>query len=352
VNVDRAVVSATDALANIARFDDVIDVRSESEYAEDHIPGAISCPVLTDTERAEVGTMDRQQSSFEARRRGAAYVSRNIAHHLESRFADKPKTWRPLVYCWRGGNRSAAMTHILGRVGWQARQLEGGYRSFRRAVIAELDQLPQQFCLRVICGTTGSGKSRLLQQLVVAGAQVLDLEALAQHRGSVLGGLPSTPQPSQKSFETRIWWALRGFDRTRPVFVESESRKVGELRVPDRLLASMRAAECIRLELPLDARIRLLRDEYAHFESDVGTLYAQLDCLAPLHGHEKVTQWKSLAGAGRWDEMVERLLVEHYDPAYLKSIDRNFVRVTSARVLPVASDDAAAFLVAARELAN
>jgi tRNA 2-selenouridine synthase len=352
VNVDRAVVSATDALVNIARFDDVIDVRSESEYAEDHIPGAISCPVLTDAERAEVGTMDRQQSSFEARRRGAAYVSRNIARHLESRFADKPKTWRPLVDCWRGGNRSAAMTHILGRVGWQARQLEGGYRSFRRAVIAELDQLPQQFCFRVICGTTGSGKSRLLQQLHATGAQVLDLEALAQHRGSVLGGLPSTPQPSQKTFETSIWWALRGFDRTRPVFVESESRKVGELRVPDRLLASMRAAECIRLELPLDARIRLLRDEYAHFESDVGTLYAQLDCLVPLHGHEKVAQWKSLAEAGHWDEMVERLLVQHYDPAYLKSIDRNFVRVTSARVLPVASDDAVAFLDAARELAN
>jgi tRNA 2-selenouridine synthase len=352
VNLDRAVVSAADALADLARFDDIIDVRSESEFAEDHIPGAISCPVLTDAERAEVGTMDRQQSSFEARRRGAAYVSRNIARHLETRFADKPKTWRPLVYCWRGGNRSAAMTHILGRVGWQARQLEGGYRSFRRAVIAELDRLPQQFSFRVICGTTGSGKSRLLQQLAAVGAQVLDLEALAHHRGSVLGGLPSVPQPSQKTFETRIWWELRRFDSARLVYVESESRKVGDLRVPDRLLAMMRAAECIRLEVPLDARIRLLRDEYAHFERDVGTLYAQLDCLVPLHGHEKVAHWKALAEAGRWDEMVERLLVEHYDPAYLKSIDRNFVRVTSARVLRVPTDAAAAFLDAARELAG
>jgi tRNA 2-selenouridine synthase len=352
VNVDRAVVSAADALADLARFDDVIDVRSESEFAEDHIPGAISCPVLTDAERAEVGTMDRQQSSFEARRRGAAFVSRNIAHHLETRFADKTKTWRPLVYCWRGGNRSAAMTHILGRVGWQARQLEGGYRSFRRAVIAELDQLPQQYSFRVICGTTGSGKSRLLQQLSAVGAQVLDLEALAHHRGSVLGGLPSMPQPSQKTFETRIWWALRCFETARTVFIESESRKVGELRVPDRLLASMRTAECIRLDLPLDSRIRLLREEYAHFESDPGTLYAQLDCLVPLHGHEKVAQWKSLAEAGRWDEMVDRLLVEHYDPAYLKSIERNFVRVTGARVLRVPSDDTAAFLNAAKELAR
>lgn len=352
MKIDRAVVSAADALAELGRFDDVIDVRSESEFAEDHIPGAINCSVLTDAERAEVGTMDRQQSSFEARRRGAAYVSRNIAHHLETQFADKPKTWRPLVYCWRGGNRSAAMTHILGRVGWQARQLEGGYRAFRRAVIAELDQLPQKFSFRVVCGTTGSGKSRLLQQLAAIGAQVLDLEALAQHRGSVLGGLPSMPQPSQKSFETRIWWALRRFDSARPVFVESESRKVGELRVPDRLLESMRAAECIRLDLPLDARIRLLRDEYAHFESDAGTLYAQLDCLVPLHGRENVAQWKRLAESGRWDEMVERLLVEHYDPAYVKSIGRNFARVTGARLLRLPSDDPAAFLDAARELAG
>lgn len=349
---DRSVVSAAEAISRLESFDDVIDVRSESEFAEDHLPRAINCPVLSDAERAEVGTMDRQHSSFEARRRGAALVSRNIAHHLETRFADKPRTWQPLVYCWRGGNRSAAMTHILGRVGWQARQLEGGYRAYRRIVVAGLDQLPTQVSFRVVCGTTGSGKSRLLQQLVTIGAQVLDLEALAHHRGSVLGGLPTLPQPSQKHFETRIWWALRGFDAGRPVFVESESRKVGELRVPDRLLATMRASDCIRLEVPLAARIRLLRDEYAHFEADVDSLRAQLDCLAALHGHQKIAEWKCLADAAGWDELVERLLVEHYDPAYLKSIDRNFERVGQANVLRIDSDDVAAFLCAARELVD
>lgn len=295
--------------------------------------------------------MDRQQSSFEARRRGAALVSRNIAHHLETCFADKPRTWQPLVYCWRGGSRSAAMTHILSRVGWQARQLEGGYRACRRVVIADLEQLPTRLSFRVICGTTGSGKSRLLQQLAAIGAQVLDLEALAHHRGSVLGGLPALPQPSQKHFETRIWWALRGFETARAVYVESESRKVGELRVPDRLLTTMRASDCIRLEVPLAARIRLLRDEYAHFEADVDSLRTQLDCLVPLHGHEKIAEWKRLAGAAGWDELVERLLVEHYDPAYLTSIDRNFERVGQARVLRIESDDSADFLDAARELA-
>jgi len=352
MNEDRSVIPVDAALADLARFDDVIDVRSESEFAEDHVPGAISCPVLSDAERAEVGTMDRQQSSFEAKRRGAAYVARNIARHLETTFADKPRGWKPLVYCWRGGNRSGAMTHILCRVGWQARQLEGGYRAFRRAVLAELERLPLAFSFRVVCGTTGSGKSRLLQQLGGAGAQVLDLEALAHHRGSVLGGLPALPQPSQKRFETLIWHALRGFDAARPVFVESESRKVGALRVPDQLLVSMRGSACIRLELPLDARVRLLRGEYAHFESDRPALLERLDCLVPLHGRERVGEWKRLVDEGRWDALVERLLVEHYDPAYLRSIGRNFTRSPQAEPLRLDTDDTAAFRTAARALAG
>ncbi|MDH5208351.1 MAG: tRNA 2-selenouridine(34) synthase MnmH [Burkholderiaceae bacterium] len=349
---DRSIVSVGTALADLGRFDSIIDVRSESEYAEDHVPGAVNCPVLSDAERAEVGTMDRQQSSFEARRRGAAYVSRNIARHLEESFADKPRSWKPLVYCWRGGNRSGAMTHVLGRVGWQARQLEGGYRAFRRAVLEELERLPERHTFLVVCGTTGSGKSRLLQQLAAAGAQVLDLESLAQHRGSVLGSLPAQPQPSQKNFETRIWQALRGYDSARPVFVESESRKVGELRVPDRLLQTMRASECIRLELPLAARVRLLRDDYVHFESDVATLHDRLDCLAALHGRERVAEWKGLVDERKWDSLVERLLVEHYDPAYLRSIGRNFVRSAQARAVILATDAPSAFSEAARALAR
>lgn len=349
---DRSIISVGAALADLARFDTIIDVRSESEFAEDHVPGAVNCPVLSDAERAEVGTMDRQQSSFEAKRRGAAYVSRNIARHLEQSFADKPRSWKPLVYCWRGGSRSGAMTHVLGRVGWQARQLEGGYRAFRRAVLEELERLPEGLVFRVVCGTTGSGKSRLLQQLALVGAQVLDLESLAQHRGSVLGSLPAQPQPSQKNFETRVWQALRGYDCARPVFVESESRKVGELRVPDRLLQTMRASECIRLELPLAARVRLLRDDYVHFESDVATLHDRLDCLAALHGRERVAGWKQLVDERKWDSLVERLLVEHYDPAYLRSIGRNFVRSAQARAISLATDAPSAFNEAARALAR
>jgi tRNA 2-selenouridine synthase len=244
------------------------------------------------------------------------------------------------------------MTHILGRVGWQARQLEGGYRAFRRAVLADLDVLPGRLTFLVVCGTTGSGKSRLLQHLAAVGAQVLDLEALAHHRGSLLGSLPALPQPSQKQFETRLWMALRGFDPARTVFVESESRKVGDLRVPDQLLLAMRASDCLRLELPLAARVRLLRDEYIHFESDTATLHEKLDCLVPLHGRERIDAWKALVDAGRWDALVERLLLEHYDPAYLKSIGRNFTRSTDARPLVLPSGDASVFREAALALAG
>lgn len=343
-------VSASDALQALADFGSIVDVRSPSEYVLDHIPGAINCPVLDDRERAEVGTLDRQQSSFEARRRGAAVVARNIARHLETGFADKPRDWRPLIYCWRGGSRSGAMTQILGAVGWPARQLDGGYRAFRRAVVADLESLPSKFDLRVICGTTGSGKSRLLQQLVAAGAQVLDLEVLANHRGSVLGRLPDSPQPSQKFFESRLWHAMRSLDPARPVFVESESRKVGALRVPDTLLERMRAARCVHLELPLAARVRLLRDDYVHFEQDPASLFAQLNCLLALHGRQKIGAWKALAEQQNWDALVESLLQDHYDPAYRRSMNRNFANVADAARLSIATDASEDFAHAAAAL--
>jgi len=345
----RASISCAEAVAQLAAFDTVIDVRSPAEFAVDHLPGAINCPVLDDDERARVGTMHKVDSAFAAKRYGAALVARNIARHLEREFSGKPRQWRPLVYCWRGGQRSGAMVHVLSAIGWPARQLEGGYRAFRRHVVAELEELPRRLRLRIVCGPTGSGKSRLLRHLARCGAQVLDLEEIAQHRGSVLGALP-LPQPSQKSFETQLWAALRGFDARRPVFAESESRKVGQLRLPDALIEQMRASECVQLLLPMDARVRLLRDEYAHFEADGAALVRQLDCLAALHGRECVEAWKRLAGEHRWDEMVRRLLQEHYDPAYQRSIQRNFQRAGNALQLRIDSEAEADFALAAAAL--
>jgi tRNA 2-selenouridine synthase len=327
-----AVLPFADVLPELDRFDTIIDARSEGEFALDHLPGAINCPVLNDEERVRVGTLYKQVGSFEAKKLGAALVARNIAQHLETQFADKPRDWKPLVYCWRGGNRSGSLAHILAKIGWPVVQLDGGYKAYRAHVSAALET-PPGLDWRVICGTTGSGKSRLLETLDGIGAQVLDLERLAAHRGSVLGHLPHEPQPSQKMFETRIWDTLRRFDAGRPVFVESESKKVGNLRVPDAVMAGMRAAPCIALTLSRPNRVRLLMEDYDHFARDPQALNGQLDHLVQLHGRARIEAWHALANSGAMPELVDQLLVEHYDPAYLRSIDRNFVQYGQAQVL-------------------
>ena len=320
-------------VAQLDLFDEVVDVRSPAEYAEDHVPGAVSAPVLDDAERAEVGTLHKQASPFEAKRRGAALVARNIAGHIETMFAARDRGWRPLVYCWRGGKRSGAMTHVLREVGWQAAQLEGGYKAFRREVLAQLEVLPRSLHFRVVCGETGSAKSRVLEALEARGAQVLDLEKLAAHRGSVLGGLPGAPQPAQKMFETRVWHALRRFDADVPVFVEAESRKIGQLQVPEALILAMRGSPCVRIEADVPARVDFLLADYGHFLADPAALKAQLDCLLALHGQETIAAWKALADRGAFAELVAVLLVQHYDPAYRRSMDRNYLGLDAAPVV-------------------
>ncbi|HZQ72736.1 MAG TPA: tRNA 2-selenouridine(34) synthase MnmH [Burkholderiales bacterium] len=332
------------------RFDAILDTRSPAEYAEDHIPGALSAPVLDDAERAEIGTLYKQVSPFDAKKRGAALVARNIAKHIQDAFADKGKHWKPLVYCWRGGKRSGAMAHVLREIGWDAKTLEGGYRSYRRWVVEQLEQAPSRFDFRVIHGPTGSGKSRLLGALAAAGAQVLDLEGLAAHRGSVLGTLPGKPQPAQKGFESELLRTLRELDAARPVFVEGESRKIGEVQVPAALIERMRASPCVALETPLAVRVALLLDEYRHFTADRAALEAQLDCLVALHGHERIGEWKGLAARADWREFVRRLLVEHYDAAYRRSAERNFAQLPKAMRVHVCAADAAAFADAARRV--
>ena len=341
---DRATV------AQLPRFDAVIDVRTPSEFALDHIPAACNLPVLSDEERVRVGTLYKQVSPFAARRIGAALISANIARHLDTALRDRPRDWRPLVYCWRGGKRSAALAHVLCEVGWDAHQLDGGYRAFRRAVVAELPALVQRLRYRVVCGLTGSGKSRLLQALQLRGGQVLDLEALAAHRGSVLGNVPGAPQPTQKMFESLLWDRLRRFDPDRPVFVESESKRIGVLHLPQALLDRMWAGECVQLITPRPVRVELLMQQYAHFLTDPGLLGKQLDCLVPLHGHALIEQWKALAAAREWRALVEELLARHYDPAYNRSIVSHYPQLPPAGAVELESAGEAAFARAASRL--
>ncbi len=344
-----ALLNFMHVLPQLDHFDAIIDVRSPAEYALDHIPGAINCPVLDDEERIRIGTMYKQINAFEAKKIGAALVAKNVARHLEENWLGMPREWKPLVYCWRGGNRSGSMATILAKVGWPVIQLDGGYKAYRAHVSAALAD-PPAMQYKVICGTTGSGKSRLLEVLASIGAQVLDLEQLAAHRGSVLGNLPSHPQPSQKMFESMIWHKLRGFNPLLPVFVESESKKVGQLRVPDAVMDAMRQSPCVSLTLSRPNRVRLLMEDYHHFTDSPALLNAQLDCLVKLHGREKIGAWHALSNGGQMPELVDQLLVEHYDPAYVRSIDRNFVQFNKAEVLELADITKIDFLAAARHL--
>ncbi|MBP8898504.1 MAG: tRNA 2-selenouridine(34) synthase MnmH [Sulfuritalea sp.] len=311
-------------VAQLAEFDAIIDARSPGEFAEDRLPGAISLPVLDDEQRARVGTLYKQVSAFEAKKLGAALVSKNIARHIEEHLLDKPKHWRPLVYCWRGGQRSGAFSHILREIGWDAQRLQGGYKAWRRHVIEQLDLLPPSFRFRVVSGATGSGKSRLLEAIAARGGQVLHLEELAAHKGSVLGSLPDTPQPAQKGFESQLLAALSALDPARPVFVEAESRKIGRLQVPDALLAAIRGAPGLRIEAPLAARVEFLLRDYDYAVADPAWLVERLGHLRGLQSNETLARWQTLIAAGAFPVLVEELLTQHYDPLYQRSQAHNY----------------------------
>ncbi len=338
------------AVDAIGEYPERIDVRAPSEYAEDHVPGATNHPVLDDAERARIGTMYAKESTFAAKRAGAALVARNVAAMLEGPFAGKPRTWAPLVYCWRGGQRSRSLVHMLNEIGWRAVQLDGGYRAWRRHVTAQLETLPARFRLEVICGLTGSGKSRFLGALAAEGAQALDLEALARHRGSLLGDLPGEGQPAQKWFESQLVAALARFDPAHPVYIEAESRKIGTVQVPDTLLAAMRASECVYLDTPQPLRVALLKDDYAHYVADPTVLATRLAHLTPLHGKKTVERWTAGAAAGDWDLLVADLLAHHYDPTYRRAIERNFARFADAIAVTPAAVGADDLRALAREV--
>lgn len=326
-------IAAAEAIERLAEFDAVIDARSENEYAEDHLPGAVNWPSLDNAERHEVGTLYKQVNPFEARKRGASLVAANISRHIAREVMDKPKGWKPLVYCWRGGQRSGALSLVLGQIGFQVHIVEGGYKAFRAALLAQLPELVGRLQYRVVCGPTGSGKTRLLQALEAAGAQVLDLEGLASHRSSVLGFIPGQPQPSQKRFDTLVWEQLRAFDPARPVYVESESRKVGNVTVPEALIHAMRASDCLRLDLPDDERVQLLLEDYDFFSRDPALFCERLDALVQLRGREQVQAWQAQVRAGDIEPVVRELLVKHYDPGYSTSTRRNFARFAEARAI-------------------
>ncbi|EAQ04924.1 Rhodanese-like protein [Pseudooceanicola batsensis HTCC2597] len=320
-------LTALKALADLP-FDDIIDVRSSAEFDEDHVPGAISLPVLSDAERARVGTIYKQVDPFEARKIGAALVSRNAARHIEGPLSDRTGGWRPLVYCWRGGQRSGSFAVILKQIGWRADTVEGGYRAYRRLVAALLHDDPLPWRPVLIDGNTGTAKTRLLAHLAEEGAQVIDLEGLARHRGSLFGGLAG-PQPAQKMFESGLAAALTGFDPDRPVYLEAESNKIGDLLIPGALWKAMLSAPRIEIAAPRGVRARHLIDTYAELTADREELGAIIDRLRPYHPAGRIADWQAAVSGGDFATLATALMRDHYDPRYARSTARKGRAVSS-----------------------
>jgi tRNA 2-selenouridine synthase len=314
-------------------FDEIIDVRTPAEYLLDHIPGAVNYPVLSNEERIIVGTKYKQESSFEAKKLGATLIARNIANHIEAEFSKRPKNWRPLIYCWRGGKRSSAMGHILRQIGWDAHVLDGGYKTYRAHIIQSLNDLPKQFKFLVISGRTGSAKSRVLEELTLMGCQVLHLEELANHKGSVLGASPNSEQPSQKYLETLINASLKKFDPNQVVLIEAESKKVGSLQVPDTLIEAIRSSPCIRLEASMDARVAFLAEDYRCLIEQPCFLLEKLQHLKALVGQEQLNFWNELITQQDWRTLIRSLLELHYDRLYDRSQLRNFENYEKAPLI-------------------
>ncbi|MEN9224099.1 MAG: tRNA 2-selenouridine(34) synthase MnmH [Thermostichus sp. HHBFW_bins_43] len=319
-------------------YSEIIDVRSPAEFVEDHWPGAVNLPVLEDAERAEVGILYKQVDPFTARKRGASLVAQNISRHLQTHFADKDRDYRPLIYCWRGGQRSGSLALVLSQVGWLVTVVEGGYKTYRAWVRRQLQSLPQQFTYRVLCGATGSGKTQLLHQLRQQGAQVLDLEGLAQHRGSLLGAEWQRPQPSQKGFESQLLQAFLGWDPAQPVWVEAESAKVGQLHLPPALWQALTASDCVEVHLPLAERVAGLIARYPHWIEHPQELKRKLLPLKPRYGQARLQRWFELIDSKNWPLFVQELLEQHYDPTYRHGLQRDFSRIRTRIQLPDLSE--------------
>ncbi|MCB1407755.1 MAG: tRNA 2-selenouridine(34) synthase MnmH [Rhodobacteraceae bacterium] len=297
-------------------FDEVIDARSPAEFAEDHLPGAINLPVLDNAERAEVGTIYVQDSRFRARRLGAALVARNVARHLQTALADKPADYRPLVYCWRGGQRSGSFAMILGQIGWQVGVLDGGWKAWRRLVQQAFYDAPFPVPVTVLDGNTGTAKTAILHKVAERGGQVIDLEGLARHRGSLFGLVPGDEQPTQKRFESALAEVVMHLDPTRPVLVEAESNRIGALRLPPSLWQAMQAAPRIALEAPVEARANWLTQAYGDIIAAPEELAARIAALAPFQPRDTVAEWQALARGRQFEALAARLMREHYDPRY------------------------------------
>jgi len=303
------------------QFDEIIDVRTPLEFAEDRVLGSINLPVLDNKQRAEVGTL-YSRDRMAARKLGAGLISGNISQHILNHFIDKPGNYKPLIYCWRGGQRSRSMALILNQIGFDAHVFQGGYKEYRKLVRDHVQENTKKnyiddFHFILMSGTTGNGKSRILEALKEKGEQMLHLEELAKHKGSVLGNYPGEPQPNQKYFETQVYHALTfDFVPDRVVWVEYESFKIGNITVPKKVSNKMMESRRIHIEVDLEDRIKFILKDYDYICKDKNWLLECFGRLERLAGRKKCDEWRKLVEEDNFEKLVRDLIVEYYDKCY------------------------------------
>ncbi len=295
----------------------LVDTRTPAEFAEGSIPGAVNVPIFTDAERVEVGTLYKCQGRQAARRLGVRLVSPKIPELIEQVEVAWGAAGRVpiVVFCWRGGMRSKALTSFLQLAGLPARQLIGGHKAFR-ALVRDFLERGEWGRLLVLRGLTGVGKTRLLLELAAEGSPVLDLEGLAGHRGSAFGGLGLAPQPTQKQFEALLWDALRRIPPEGYALAEGESRHIGRLILPLKVYEALQKETSLWVEASLDYRARVILEDYPARDALRDAFIPPIKALRQRLGGEVVERFLGLLAAGEWEALARELMLRYYDPLY------------------------------------
>ncbi len=320
-------ISLDQALAMRDRGALLVDVRSPAEYDEATIPGALNVPILDDAERTAIGTLYKQVGKQQARRRGVELVAPKIPALIEQVFARQSATSLPaIVFCWRGGMRSLAMTQFLELAGIPARQLSGGHKLFRRHVLDYFES-GSWGRLLVFRGLTGVGKTLWLHRMAEYGHPIIDLEGLANHRGSAFGNLGLPPQPGQKMFEALLWNELRKIPRDGYALAEGESRHIGRVALPVRVYQSLQEEPSLWLQASLEKRVANTLADYPAIDRLKDAFAPPLRALKDKLGKETVQRYLALLDAGEWSELVRELMVNYYDPLYRHSLPDRRVEI-------------------------
>ena len=321
---------------NSKKYDTIIDVRSPSEFEIDHIVGAINCPILYDDERQKVGTIYKQISSFKAKIIGSSLSAKNIAFHIEKEFLEKKGSWKPLIYCWRGGQRSKAFSIVLSEVGWRTYQLSGGYKEYRNDIIKYLDNIGMKLKIILISGKTGSAKTKILHSIRDQGAQILDLEGLARHKGSLLGAIPNLKQPSQKFFESLLFYEINKLNLKKNIFIEAESSKVGNVHIPKSIWSNMILSKRIEVVADVNTRAKFLIDDYQYMCKNPILIKPMIKGLKTRLSNNLIDSWEKLIDEKKWFELTKSFLENHYDSSYSSNTiknDRKVIREVQATTL-------------------